>query len=193
MMDLQRFILAQQEVLSVHSQRRYFREFVPSVDDLYRLSLSLDSPITLSKLMVQGHRAFLASAVIASQGQPDNADPITRRVIEMAQLAVAIHLDEKNYDRWQDEERRATRWKDRFAGKRPASSPPPKWGKEVLEHALLSELRSVLGFISDETAHFTPDYELSIGVNETVETDGTLRLELDYFQHDQAAIPPCQH
>ena len=98
-------------------------------------------------------------ATLIAQGQADDAAPVTRRAIEIGHLAIAVHLDSGNYVKWLDAERRKARWKDRRNGKRPKSEPAHKWGKEVVEHPLLAELRTTLGMLSDSDAHFTPEHE----------------------------------
>jgi len=53
-------------------------------------------------------------------------------------------------------------------GQRPRSKPGHKWGKDVLEHPLLAELRTFLGMFSDSDAHFTPEFEGSLQWSENV-------------------------
>jgi len=46
--------------------------------------------------------------------QPDDAALVSRRAIEIGHLAIAVHLDSRNYVRWLDEKRRTARWQERM-------------------------------------------------------------------------------
>jgi siderophore synthetase component len=61
--------------------------------------------------------------------------------------------------RYVDEERRMARHEARMKGERPKNEPVQKWEKEVLEHPLLTDLRTFLGMLSDHYAHFSPEFE----------------------------------
>ncbi len=75
----------------------------PLGDQLYQQSIALmsghSSPV-YGRLLLVCHKEFLVAASLVGQGQPDDADPITRRAIEAIRLAAAIKaepgLREKN-------------------------------------------------------------------------------------------------
>ena len=92
--------------------------------------------------------------------------PSVGEVIEIGHLAIAVHLDSQNYVKWLDAERRTARHQERMKGQRTKNEPAHKWAKEVLEHPLLADLRTLMGIISDSYAHFTPEFEGNLAWSE---------------------------
>ena len=73
-------------------------------------------------------------------------------------------------------------------GQRPKSEPGHKWGKDVLEHPLLTELRTFLGILSDSYAHFTPEFEGKLQWSENVTPGQNVTLLLEYFDTTKRVI-----
>jgi len=159
-----------------------FAVLFPIVDDLYRTSVRLapkDKSPVFGQFLLICHKSFLAAASLIGQAQPDDADPITRRAIEVIRLAAAVKEDPDEAKKWVAFEERIQRWKDRGEGKRPK----PFHASPAVKHPPVKELMQTWGILSDASVHFTPEYfgSLSWKKQET-------SIFLDYFIGDQRVI-----
>jgi hypothetical protein len=170
----------------------HYSRLIETVDRLYRTTVELGPAhcprLCFGKMLLMCHKSLLSSATSIARGQPDDAALVSRRAIEIGHLAIAVHLDSRNYVRWLDEKRRTARWQERMKGQRPRSKPGHKWGKDVLEHPLLAELRTFLGMFSDSDAHFTPEFEGSLQWSENVSPGENVTLFLEYFDTTKRVI-----
>jgi hypothetical protein len=132
-------------------------------------------------MLLMCHKSMLSAATLIAQGQADDGALVTRRAIEIGHLAVAVHLDSRNYLRWLDFERRQARWQQRLEGERPKSAPAHKWAKNILEHPLLADLRNSLGILSDSYAHFTPEFEGNLQWTDNTHLERDPQIKLEYF------------
>lgn len=162
-MSLNGYVLTQQQNFEAIKDSLHYSRLIETVDHLYRTTIELGPAhcprLCFGKMLLMCHKSLLSAATLIARGQPDDAALVSRRAIEIGHLAIAVHLDSQNYMKWLDEERRSARWRDRMKGQRPKSEPAHKWGKDVIEHPLLTELRTFLGMLSDAYAHFTPEFE----------------------------------
>lgn len=152
------------------------------VEDLYATSIRLmppDKSPVFGQFLLICHKSFLAAAGLIGQAQPDDAAPITRRVIEVVRLAAAVKADRGNAEKWLAFEERLRRWQDRQEGKKPKSLHV----NLDVKHPLIEELMQTWGILSDASAHFTPEYFSSLAW-ERRETS----LFLGYFTRDQRII-----
>lgn len=170
----------------------HYSRLIETVDRLYRTTLELGPTqcprLCFGKMLLMCHKSLLSSATLIAHGQPDDAALVSRRAIEIGHLAIAVHLDSQNYVRWLDEQRRIARWEERREGQRPKSEPGHKWGKDVLSHPLLTELRTFLGILSDSDAHFTPEFEGNLQWSESVTPGEDVTLILNYFDTTKRVI-----
>jgi hypothetical protein len=70
----------------------------------------------------------------------------------------------------------------------PEVRPPHKWGRDVLEHPLLTELRTFLGILSDSYAHFSPEFEGNLRWAEEVDPGRGITISLEYFDTTKRVI-----
>lgn len=179
----------QQEIarLNRHGASEHFQALVPAIERAYMaahaaipaVSRARDAAIAHALLLC--HRSFLVVASIIGRGHPDDAAGTNRRALEAAKAALAFHYDEANWHEWCAYEKRMKRWKDRQEGRRPDRNFRPQL-KLPLDHALLDELGTWLGMLSD-TVHFTPEFT---GSHELAKRPG--ELFLDYFTDDAAEL-----
>ena len=170
----------------------HYSRLIETVDRLYGSALELGPAhcprLCIGKMLLMCYKSLLSSATLIARGQPDDSALVSRRAIEIGHLAIAVHLDSQNYVRWLDEQRRTARWQERTKGQRPKSEPGHKWGKDVVAHPLLTELRTFLGMISDSDAHFTPEFEGNLQWSESVTPGETVTLVLDYFDTTKRVV-----
>jgi hypothetical protein len=166
----------------------HFRVLMPSIHDLYELSRLLipaDSSRVFGYSLLLCHKSFLAAAGTIARRHPDDAAAITRRAIEVISLALAIHADPQNLERWRATDSRISRWDARLQGQR-----PPRLESERIrypKHPVLEELRRYLGILSDAFVHFTPEFVA--GQPWRQETRGErLAVELPFLEVNQAVI-----
>ena len=191
-MSLASYVDMQQLNFEAIKDSPHYSRLIETVDRLYRTALELGFAhcrrLCFGKMLLMCHKSLLSSATLIARGQPDDAALVSRRAIEIGHLAIAVHLDSQNYVRWLDVQRRTARWNERRKGQRPESEPSHKWGKDVLAHPLLTDLRTFLGMISDSDAHFTPEFEGNLQWSESVTPGDTLTLVLDYFDTTKRVI-----
>jgi hypothetical protein len=191
-MSLDGYVDTQQKNFEAIKDSLHYSQLIETVDRLYRTTLDLGPAhcprVCFGKMLLMCHKSFLSAATLIARGQPEDAAPISRRAIEIGHLAVAVHLDSKNYVKWLDEERRMAKHEERRKGQRPKNVPAQKWGKEVLEHPLLSDLRTFLGIISDSYAHFTPEFEGNLAWSEEARPGESLTILLEYFDTNKRTI-----
>jgi hypothetical protein len=191
-MSLDGYANTQQKNFEAIKDSTHYSRLIETIDRLYRTTLDLASPhchrVCFGRMLLMSHKSLLSSATLIARGQPDDAALVNRRAIEIGHLAIAVHLDSKNYVKWLDEERRRARWQQRLKGQRPKSEPGHKWSREVLEHPLLTELRTLLGILSDSYAHFTPEFEGNLQWSEHVTPGEDMTLLLEYFDTTKRAI-----
>jgi len=191
-MSLNEYVITQQRNFEAIKDSFHYSRLIETVDQLYRTTIELapaHSPhLCFGKMLLMCHKSLLSAATLIARGQPDDAALISRRAIEIGHLAIAVHLDSQNYMKWLDEERRSARWRDRMKGQRPKSEPAHKWGKDVIEHPLLTELRAFLGMLSDAYAHFTPEFEGSLRWSEELKPGENSTIMLEYFDTTKRVI-----
>lgn len=184
-MSIEAYVATQQQNYDAIKDSLHFSRLVETVDHLYRSTIDLVPQycprVCFGKMLLMCHKSLLSSATLIARGQPEDAALVSRRAIEIGQLAVAVHLDSQNYIKWLDEERKTARWAQRMRGERPSNDPGNKWGKEVLSHPLLAELRTFLGVLSDTDAHFTPEFEGNLQWSEDVRPGEGATIMLSYF------------
>jgi hypothetical protein len=184
-MSLDGYVDTQQKNFEAIKGSPHYSRLIETIDRLYRATLELGPAhcprLCFGKMLLMCHKSLLSSATLIARGQPDDAAPVSRRAIEIGHLAIAVHLDSRNYVKWLDEERRNARWQERMKGQRPKSDPGHKWSKDVLEHPLLTQLRTLLGILSDSYAHFTPEFEGNLQWSEHVTPGENVTVQLEYF------------
>jgi hypothetical protein len=190
-MSLNDYVAAQQRNLKAIRESPHYSQLIETVDRLYRVTLDLcpvHCPrVCFGKMLLVCHKSLLSAATLIVRGQPEDSAPISRRAIEVGHLAVAVHLDSQNYIRWLDYEKRMARNEARLRGERPKNDPGHKWGKEVLEHPLLSDLRTFLGMLSDHYSHFSPEFEGNLQWSESIVAEGQT-IQLEYFDTGKRTI-----
>ena len=191
-MSLDEYVDTQQKNFVAIKESPHYSRLIDTVDRLYRTTIDLVPAhcprVCFGKMLLMCHKSLLSAATLIAQGQPEDAAPISRRAIEIGHLAIAVHLDAQNYVKWLDEKRRTARHEERMKGQRPTNEPVHKWGKEVLEHPLLTELRTFLGMLSDYHAHFTPEFEGNLSWSKEVEPGENLTILLEYFDTNKRTI-----
>jgi hypothetical protein len=191
-MSLDEYVATQQKNLDAIKESPHYSQLIQTVDHLYRTTMDLGPMhcprVCFGKMLLMCHKSLLSAATLIARGQPEDSAPITRRAIEIGHLAIAVHLDPENYVRWLDVERRMARHEARRKGKRPKNEPAHKWGKEVTEHPLLSDLRTFLGMVSDSDAHFTPEFEGNLAWSEQLSPEMDLSIQLSYFDTTMRTI-----
>lgn len=191
-MSLAEYLSAQQRNLEAITESPHYSRLIETIDRLYRSTIDLGPAhcprVCFGKMLLMCHKSFLSAATLIARGQPEDSAPISRRAIEIGHLAVAVHLDSQNYVRWLDYERRMARNEARLKGERPKNDPGHKWGKEVLEHPLLTDLRTFLGMLSDHYAHFSPEFEGNLAWSEQVKSGEGLTVLLEYFDTTKRTV-----
>src|SRR5262245_16908868 len=191
-MSLDEYVAAQHQNFEAIKGSLHYSRLIETVDRLYRTTVDLGPShcprVCFGKMLLMCHKSLLSAATLIARGQPEDAAPISRRAIEIGHLAVAVHLDPKNYVKWLDAERRMARHEERRRGQRPKNEPAQKWGKEILEHPSLSDLRSFLGLISDAYAHFTPEFEGNLAWSDEARPGDNLTIFLEYFDTSKRSI-----
>src|ERR1039458_5995083 len=194
-MSLDGYVDTQQKNFEAIKGSPHYSRLIETIDRLYRATLELGPAhcprLCFRKMLLMCHKSLLSSATLIARGQPDDAAPVSRRAIEIGHLAIAVHLDSRNYVKWLDEERRNARWQERMKGQRPKSDPGHKWSKDVLEHPLLTQLRTLLGILSDSYAHFTPEFEGNLQWSESHADAKTLNAPKRRSQLSVSAPPAC--
>jgi hypothetical protein len=184
-MSLNEYVDTQQKNFAAIKESPHYSRLIDTVDRLYRTTIDLVPAhcprVCFGKMLLMCHKSLLSAATLIARGQPEDAAPISRRAIEIGQLAIAVRLDAQNYVKWLDEERRMARHEARVKGERPKNDPGHKWGKDVLEHPLLTDLRTFLGILSDHYAHFSPEFEGNLAWSEEVTPGEGMTLLLEYF------------
>lgn len=183
-MSIEDYIRAQRSNIESISKLPHFSVFGQLVDTLYNNAVSLvpkDSPPHFACLLLLCHKSFLSSITLIAQGQPEDAAAITRRAIEIAQVALAVKAKPVNAEKWVAFEKRMARWQARDRGEKPknlyADLDLPS------DHQILNELKKQLGILSDAHIHFTPEF---YGSQHWVHSPG--RIKLRYFTSDQRVI-----
>ncbi len=157
-----------------------FAVLFPIVHDLYVTAARLIPPDhQFGPFVLIGHKEFLAAASLIGQAQPDEAVPITRRAIEMAQAAVAFRKDSENIKKWTAFPERIARWIARQRGEKPRRLNV----KLADDHPSVQELMGIYGMMSDTAVHFTPEHVAAL----RWEAGGGER-RLQYFNGDQRII-----
>jgi hypothetical protein len=191
-MSIEGYVATQQLDHEAIRNTPHYSLLIETVDRLYRVTIELvpvHCPrVCFGKMLLMYHKSLLSAATLIARGQPEDAALVTRRAIEIGHLAIAVHLDSQNYVAWLDEERRNGRWQKRMSGDRPKSAPGHKWGKEVLAHPLLTDLRTFLGMLSDSDAHFTPEFEGNLQWEERVTPGEGATIALAYFDTTKRVI-----
>src|ERR1039457_2699595 len=191
-MSLASYVDMQQLNFEAIKDSPHYSRLIETVDRLYGTALELGPAhcprLCFGKMLLMCHRSLLSSATLIARGQPDDAALVSRRAIEIGHLAIAVHLDSRNYVKWLDQERRSTRWQDRMKGQRPKSEPAHKWSKDVIQHPLLAELRTFLGMLSDAYAHFTPEFEGNLRWSEEMKPGQNATIFLEYFDTTKRVI-----
>jgi len=138
------------------------------------------SPL-FGQLLLLCHKSFLSALILIGQAQPDDADPISRRAIEAARLALAVKSNPENAVKWAAYEKRMEGWQARAT----SEHPPPVSPKLELprSHPILAELQKQLGTLSDTSVHFAPEY---FGSRSWIRSEG--RIQRRYFTSDQRTI-----
>jgi len=135
-----------------------FSDLVPFIDRLYEQAFPIFTnrahPI-VALFFGLCYRGFLAASATILRGRPDDAGAITRRTIEVAKGALAIHHDPENVKLWTASDQRAGRWQARNQGRRPGARPPAL--KYPKGHPALEQLGFLEGVFSDAFVHFTPE------------------------------------
>ena len=151
---------------------------------LYEHAISFEprnsSPL-FGQLLLLCHKSFLSALILIGQAQPDDADPISRRAIEAARLALAVKSNPENAVKWAAYEKTMERWQARNR----SEHPPPVYPKLELprSHPFLGELEKQLGILSDTSVRFTPEY---FGSQSWIRSK--TRIHLRYFTSDQRTI-----
>jgi hypothetical protein len=191
-MSLDEYVATQQLNFDAIRDSPHYSRLIETVDRMYRTSIDLVPAhcprVCFGKMLLMCHKSLLSAATLIARGQPEDAAPVSRRAIEIGHLAVAVHLDSQNYVKWLDEERRIARNEARLKGERPKNDPGHKWGKEVLEHPLLTDLRTFLGMLSDHYAHFSPEFEGNLAWTEEVTPNEGRTILLSYFDTTKRTI-----
>jgi hypothetical protein len=191
-MSLEEYALAQQQNFDAIKDSPHYSRLLATVDHLYHTTVAVSPAhcprVCFGKMLLMCHKSMLSAATLIARGQVDDASLVTRRAIEIGHLAVAVHLDSRNYLKWLDYDRRYARWQQRLKGQRPKSEPTHKWSKDILEHPLLVELRAVLGILSDAYAHFTPEFEGNLQWTDDTHSDQHPEIRLDDFDTTKRAI-----
>jgi hypothetical protein len=191
-MSLDEYVAAQQRNLEAIRESPHYSRLIEIVDRMYRATIDLGPlhcpRICFGKMLLMCHKSLLSAATLIARGQPEDSAPISRRAIEIGHLAVAVHIDSQNYLKWLDEGRRMARNEARLRGERPKNDPGHKWGKEVLEHPALVDLRTFLGMLSDHYAHFSPEFEGNLAWSEETTPGEGMTLKLEYFDTTKRTI-----
>ena len=183
-MSIEDYIAAQRANIISISQLPHFSLLGSLTDRLYERAIILvprQSPPPFGQFLLISHRSFLSALTLIGQAQPDDADPISRRAIEAARLALAMKRDPNSAMKWTEYEQRMERWKARNR----EDKPKPLFLKFNVprDHPILSELEKQLGVLSDSSVHFTPEYFGSQHWNWTES-----RIDLRYFISEQRTI-----
>ena len=124
-----------------------FATLFPIVHNLYARGISLvPTDNVFGQFVLMGHKEFLAAASLIGQAQPDEAAPITRRAIEMIQVAQAVKHDPENTNKWLAFEERMARWRARRQGEKPKGI---HINLSVGHHPIVEELMKIYGILSD--------------------------------------------
>jgi hypothetical protein len=184
-MSIEVYVATQQLNYDTIKGSLHFSRLIETVDHLYRTTIDLVPQccprLCFGKMLLMCHKSLLSAATLIARGQPEDVAAISRRAIEIGQLAVAVHLDSQNYVKWLDEKRKMARWDQRLKGELPGNDPGNKWGKDVLSHPLLADLRTCLGVLSDTDAHFTPEFEGNLPWSEEIRPGEGATIMLSYF------------
>lgn len=188
-MSIADYIRAQRSNLRSFQKLPHFSTLVSVVDKLYTHAITLipeNTPPRYGRFLLLCHKSFLSAVTLIGQAQPDDAAPITRRVIEIAKVCLASKINKENAAKWMAYEKRQARWKARQAGTKPPYLPPIQLDLPV-NHPILKDLEVQLGILSDAYVHFTPEYFASQNWRDEQETDPP-RVRLVYFISDQRTI-----
>lgn len=183
-MSIQDYIVAQRANISEISELPHFFKLGDHTHRLYERAVTLvpkSSPPHFGQLLLICGRSFLSALTLIGQAQPDDADPISRRAIEAARLALAFKTNPENAMKWVSYEERMKRWQARDRGEKPKRLTPKL--NLPRDHPILNELEKYLGILSDSSVHLTPEY---FGSQNWIRNE--TRLELRYFISDQRAI-----
>ncbi|MDV2496527.1 MAG: hypothetical protein RX316_10035 [bacterium] len=181
-MDFEKYLEGEEYYLKEVNKIPSFSILIPLTNRLYNLSIELIPPDTnpfYGRRLLLCHKCFLSAASLIGRAQPDDAAPVIRRAIEIAEVAFAVKYDRDNYERWLSFETRMDRWKARMVGERPRSPRFPKL-KLPTDHQILKELGEGKGSYSDSAVHHTPEYFIT---QEWKEDGG--EIFLNYFAMNQ--------
>ncbi|MBM4124136.1 MAG: hypothetical protein FJ246_04140 [Nitrospira sp.] len=183
-MSIEDYIRAQRSNVDSIGKLPHFSVLGQAVNDLYEKAVGLvpkDSPPHFACLLLLCHKSFLSAIALIAQGQPEDAAAITRRAIEIAQVALAVKAKPGNAEKWVVFEKRMARWQARDRGEKPKNL----YTELDLpsDHQILNELKKQLGILSDAHIHFTPEF---YGSQNWIHSLG--RIELRYFTSDQRVI-----
>jgi hypothetical protein len=166
----------------------HFRELIPLLDSLYVEAIDMmpaTSPPYFGRLMLICHKSLLGAASLLLRLHPDDAGSVTRRSIEAALLAAAIHHDKANLSKWQAFEKRTTRWDARREGQKPKSL---HLNIVYPSDEKVERLLSQLGTLSDAYVHFTPEFMLNLDWRTADTGDGNVSVHLNYFTKDRPQV-----
>jgi len=191
-MSVEAYVRAQQQNFDAIKVSPHYSRLIETVDVLYNRTVELVPAhcprLCFGKMLLMCHKSLLSAATLIARGQPEDAALVSRRAVEIGHLAIAVHLDSQNYVKWLDAERRSARWQVRMKGQRPKAEPTVKWGKDVMEHPLLADLRTFLGILSDAYAHFTPEFEGNLPWSEQMKPGENAAIFLEYFDTTKRVI-----
>ena len=181
-MDFEDYLTAEKANIQQIRNLPDFSILIPLVNQFYNLSIDLVSPNAspfYGKCLLLCHKGFLSAASLIGRALPEDSSPVTRRAIEIAEVAFAVKYDQNNYEIWLSYEQRMARWEARTAEQKPRKPIFPKLNIPI-DHPVLEYLKKSKGIYSDSDVHFTPEYL------ETREwKEGDSRLSLNYFTSDQ--------
>src|SRR5258705_4170630 len=119
----------------------HVRGLMEKLDDLYDRARNLmppvgdESKLICTQCLTLCHKGLLGAAATIGRRHPDDAGPVTRRVIEAAALSISVKHDVANVERWKAEDK-----------------------IKYPEHPTLEELRKFKGALSDVVVHYTPGF-----------------------------------
>lgn len=158
------YIAAQR--MNIDSARRFepFALLAPQMDTLYTQAVDLvpaTGPLVIAQLLLFCHKSYLSAVTLIGQAQVDDADAITRRVIEAARLADTLKVNPELLEDWTSWDERIRRWEQRQTGQKPKMPPRPKY---VDKHPAVKDLMESYGILSDSGVHFTPELFVSLSL-----------------------------
>lgn len=184
-MELEDYLTAEKANIQQIRNLPAFSILMPLVNQLYNLSIDLvssNSSPFYGKCLLLCHKGFLSAASLIGRALPEDSSAVTRRAIEIAEVAFAVKYDKENYETWLSYEQRMARWDARAAEQKPKKPIFPKLNIPT-DLPVFEYLKKSKGIYSDSDVHFTPEY---LEIREWKEGDS--KLSLNYFTSDQRTL-----